>query len=61
MMEAAGNVPEETKILFEKLIGRSVDDQLWSSVTHRVAEAYLVKDRSRFVKRKKEVGKKIIF
>jgi hypothetical protein len=56
-----GNIPEEKKILFEKGIELSVDDQRWSSVTHWVAGAPLVKDRGGFIKRKKEVGKRNIF
>jgi hypothetical protein len=56
-----GIVPWEKKILFEKEIGRSVDDQLCLTVAHRVVGAYLVKDGGRFVKWKKEVGKKFIF
>jgi hypothetical protein len=37
-------VPWEKKILFEKGIGRSADDQLCLTVAHRVVGAYLVKD-----------------
>ena len=54
-------VPWEKKILFEKGIGRSADDQLCLTVAHRVVGACLVKDGGRFVKWKKEVGKKFNF
>jgi hypothetical protein len=43
---------------FEKKNEKSGDDQLWPSIAHRTAGACLVQDRHRFVKQKKEIGKK---
>jgi hypothetical protein len=54
-------VPWEKKILLEKWMERSGDVKLCLTVDRPANCSCLVNDRGGFIKRKKEVGKKIIF
>ena len=43
---------------FEKMDGKSGDDKFKPYITHRTIGTCLVQERHRFVKPKKEIGKK---